>query len=157
MTALPGFDQDVHELLFERAQRIARELGHRHVEPEDILIAATHVDSTARLFRHLGVQPSDLEQHLLSVAHRGSFTDSSSRAYSTESGRRMMRMVKEARRNGAKEVGAPEILLAMLQPPPSRFLFIFRVRVPPFWAALDAAGVSQAAVRRAIERTRGAA
>ena len=157
MTAPPAFAPEVHELLFEHAQQVAHELGHGQVEPEDILLAATRVNSTAQLFRHLGVQPQELAQRLFSLARRGSFTQSGKREYSVRSGRQMILMWRQARRTGANELGAPQVLVAVLQPPPKRFLFLFRLRVPPFWAELQKAGITEATVQRAIDETRGAA
>ena len=151
------FNQEVREIIFERAQKVAEQLGHREIEPEDLLIATTRAASTAPLFRHLGVEPDDLARRLLAAAPRGPHKGAMNRQHSIESGRKTIRMWKQARRVGTPEVGAQEFLLALLDPPPKRFLFVFPRPTPPFWAALEAAGITEATILRAIHELRGAA
>ncbi len=152
-----SFTFEVRELIFEHAQAIAAEVRHRQVEPEDLLIATTRVESTGRLLAHLGIQPQDLDRRLLGVASRGSNTSSTKRKYSRTSGRRLMQMWDEARRRGLEEVGAVDVFLALLKPPPKRFLFLFPRPLPAFWRELESAGVTEASVRKAVNEIEGAA
>lgn len=151
------FNDDVREIIFEDAQRIAVELGHREVEHEDLVIATTRAAPTAPVLRHLGIDPSALSQRLLAAAPRGSHRSTTKRPYSTARGRNTMRMWNEARRLGVAEVGAREFLLAMLEPPPRRFLLVFPRRRSPFWAELEAVHLTKASVLRAINEIHGAA
>jgi ATP-dependent Clp protease ATP-binding subunit ClpA len=152
-----GFTFEVRELIFEHAQAIAVEMGHRRVEPEDLLIATTRVESTGRLLAHLGIQPQDLARRLIAVASRGTKHDQTKREYSLASGRRLMQMWAEARRRGLEEVGAVDVFVALLKPPPKRFLFLFPRPRPAFWRELESAGVTEASIRRAVNEIEGAA
>jgi hypothetical protein len=105
----------------------------------------------------LGVEPDDLARRLLAAAPRGPHRGPMKRQHSVESGLKTIRMWKQARRVGAPEVGAREYLLALLDPPSKRFLFVFPRPTPPFWAALEAAGITEAAVLKAMDELHGAA
>jgi len=145
------------QLAIAASQAIATELGHAQVEPEDLLLAALRSELVIRALAGISVDARALGERLFNAAPRGKHFHSGQRRYSARAGRPMMRLWKEAKGLGQSHADTISMLVALLQPPPSRFLFLFRRRVPPFWQEIHRVGLDRARVIDGLGHPDGAA
>jgi ATP-dependent Clp protease ATP-binding subunit ClpA len=139
------------------SQSIAAELGHANVELEDLFLAALRTDLVVRALATIPVDSQALAERLLHVAARGADRREVERRYSSRAGRAMMRLWEEAKGLEQSYADTLCMLLALLRPPPRRFMFVFPPRVPPLWQEVHRAGVDRQTVTRAARTLTGAA